>query len=208
MKRKNKLRVLEILCIISLLFTIFSIRRTYARYFEKVDTTYQTHIKRWLIKINDLNIHEAKSLSEVVQPVLVENENMNNNNTLVPGRTGYFDMMIDYTYVDLAFEYEFSIEQLNETQLKDFEIYGYEIVDGDKSTVTETKQIKGVIDPDKDLNSAKEKKRDIRILFRWNDGDGSIMDNKLDTQYSSEENEALNYRATLKFTQYIESETP
>lgn len=208
MKRKNKLRVLEILCIISLLFTIFSIRRTYARYFEKVDTTYQTHIKRWLIKINDLNIHEAKSLSEVVQPVLVENENMNNNNTLVPGRTGYFDMMIDYTYVDLAFEYEFSIEQLNATQLKDFEIYGYEIVDGDKSTVTETKQIKGVIDPDKDLNSAKEKKRDIRILFRWNDGDGSIMDNKLDTQYRSEENEALNYRATLKFTQYIESENP
>jgi len=208
MKRKNKLRVLEILCIISLLFTIFSIRRTYARYFEKVDTTYQTHIKRWLIKINDLNIHEAKSLSEVVQPVLVENENMNNNNTLVPGRTGYFDMMIDYTYVDLAFEYEFSIEQLNETQLKDFEIYGYEIVDGDKSTVTETKQIKGVIDPDKDLNSANEKKRDIRILFRWNDGDGSIMDNKLDTQYRSEENEALNYRATLKFTQYIESENP
>lgn len=208
MKRKNKLRVLEILCIISLLFTIFSIRRTYARYFEKVDTTYQTHIKRWLIKINDLNIHEAKSLSEVVQPVLVENENMNNNNTLVPGRTGYFDIMIDYTYVDLAFKYEFSIEQLNETQLKDFEIYGYEIVDGDKSTVTETKQIKGVIDPDKDLNSANEKKRDIRILFRWNDGDGSIMDNKLDTQYRSEENEALNYRATLKFTQYIESENP
>ncbi len=207
MKRKNKLRVLEILCIISLLFTIFSIRRTYARYFEKVDTTYQTHIKRWLIKINDLNIHEAKSLSEVVQPVLVENENMNNN-TLVPGRTGYFDMMIDYTYVDLAFKYEFSIEQLNETQLKDFEIYGYEIVDGDKSTVTETKQIKGVIDPNKDLNSANEKKRDIRILFRWNDGDGSIMDNKLDTQYRSEENEALNYRATLKFTQYIESENP
>ena len=208
MKRKNKLRVLEILCIISLLFTIYSIRRTYARYFEKVDTTYQTHIKRWLIKINDLNIHEAKSLSEVVQPVLVENENMNNNNTLVPGRTGYFDMMIDYTYVDLAFKYEFSIEQLNETQLKDFEIYGYEIVDGDKSTVTETKQIKGVIDPNKDLNSANEKKRDIRILFRWNDGDGSIMDNKLDTQYRSEENEALNYRATLKFTQYIESENP
>jgi len=117
-------------------------------------------------------------------------------------------MMIDYTYVDLAFKYEFSIEQLNETQLKDFEIYGYEIVDGDKSTVTETKQIKGVIDPDKDLNSANEKKRDIRILFRWNDGDGSIMDNKLDTQYRSEENEALNYRATLKFTQYIESENP
>ena len=166
MKRKNKLRVLEILCIISLLFTIFSIRRTYARYFEKVDTTYQTHIKKMvdkklMILISMKRNHLVKSYNLY----WLKTKNMNNN-TLVPGRTGYFDMMIDYTYVDLAFRYEFSIEQLNETQLKDFEIYGYEIVDGDKSTVTETKQIKGVIDPNKDLNSANGKKScDIRILL-------------------------------------------
>ena len=37
--KKKKLRILQILCIISLLITIFSIQRTYARYYEKVDTT-------------------------------------------------------------------------------------------------------------------------------------------------------------------------
>ena len=211
MKRKNKLRILQILCIISLLITIFSIQRTYARYFEKVDTTYQTHIKRWLIKINDNNIHEAKTLSEVMQPILVENENMNNNNTLVPGRTGYFEMLLDYTYVDLAFQYEFSIEQLNTNQLTDFEIYGYEVIDGENSTVTETKEIKGIIDPTTDLNSAKEKRREIRVLFRWNDGENSTMDNKADTQFKGESNSdiqdlhtILKYKATVKFNQYIE----
>lgn len=210
MKKKNKLRILQILCIISILITIISIQRTYARYFEKVDTTYDTHIKRWLIKVNDHVIHEEANLSEVVQPVLVENENMNNNNTLVPGRTGYFDLVIDYTYVDLAFEYDFSIEQLNDTKLQDFELYGYEIVDGEESTVTETKEIKGIIDPTTEVNSKKEKKREVRILFRWNDGEGSTMDNSADTQFkgenSADEQELhtlLKYRATLNFKQYI-----
>lgn len=210
MKRKNKLKILQILCIISVIITVFSIQRTYARYFEKVDTTYDTHIKRWLIKVNSHIIHEESTLSKVMQPIFVENDNMNNNNTLVPGRTGYFEMSIDYEFVDLAFEYEFSIEQLNTNKLNDFEIYGYEVIDGDESTVVETKEIKGIIDPTTDVNTAGEKVREIRILFRWNDGSGSIMNNYADTQFRGNTNSntedlhtILNYRATLKFSQYI-----
>ena len=214
MEKKSKLRILQILCIISLLITIISIQRTYARYFEKVDTTYETHIKRWLIKVNDHNIQEESTLSEVMQPIFVENDNMNNNNTLVPGRTGYFEMLLDYTYVDVAFEYDFSIEQLNPTPLPDFELYGYEIIDGDNNTITETKEIKGIIDPTTDINSKGEKKKEIRILFRWNDGDGSSMDNKSDTQFKGQANTdtknlhtTLKYKAILKFNQYIPTPT-
>ena len=210
MKKKNKLKILQILCLISLLITFVSIQRTYARYFEKVDTTYDTHIKRWLIRINEHKIHEETSLEKIVQPVIVDAENMNNNNTLVPGRTGYFDIVIDYAFVDLAFEYDFSIEQLNTKKLDDFEIYGYEIVDGDKSTITETKEIKGIIDPTTEVNSNNEKKREIKVLFRWNDGTGSTMNNKADTQFKGEANTnaqdlhtTLNYRATMNFKQYI-----
>ena len=210
MKKKNKLKILQILCLISLLITFVSIQRTYARYFEKVDTTYDTHIKRWLIRINEHNIHEETSLEKIVQPVIVDAENMNNNNTLVPGRTGYFDIVIDYAFVDLAFEYDFSIEQLNTKKLDDFEIYGYEIVDGDKSTITETKEIKGIIDPTTEVNSNNEKKREIKVLFRWNDGTRSTMNNKADTQFKGEANTnaqdlhtTLNYRATMNFKQYI-----
>ena len=213
MNKKKKLRILQILCIISLLITFVSIQKTYARYFEKVDTTYDTHIQRWFVKVNDHVIHEENTLSQVMQPIFVENENMNNNNTLVPGRTGYFEMLIDYSAVDLTFEYDFSIEQLNTNKLNDFEIYGYEVIDGDESTITETKEIKGIIDPNTELNSAKEKKREIRILFRWNDGTGSTMNNYADTQFRGNNNSdtqnlhtTLSYRATLNFKQYINQE--
>ena len=220
MKEKTKLRIIQVMCIISILITIFSIQRTYAKYFEKVDTTYQTHIKRWLINVNTYNIHEKSELNQVMQPILVEDTNMNNN-ILVPGRRGYFEMLIDYSAVDLAFEYEFSIEQLNSTPLEDFEIYGYEVIDADgTSTVTETKEIKGVIDPTTEVDSNRDKKRNIRVLFRWNDANADTTDNAAakgmnnyeDTQFRGETDTSenadglhtvLNYRATIKFSQYI-----
>ncbi len=221
MKEKTKLRIIQILCIISILITIFSIQRTYAKYYEKVDTTYKTNIKRWLINVNSNNIHEMSTLNEVMQPILVDDENMNNNNTIVPGRRGYFEMLIDYSAVDLAFEYEFSIEQLNSTPLEDFEIYGYEVIDADgTSKITETKEIKGVIDPTTEVDSNRDKKRDIRVLFRWNDENADTtdsasiagMNNYEDTHFKGENDTSadadglhtvLNYKATMKFTQYI-----
>ncbi len=220
MKEKTKLRIIQVMCIISILVTIFSIQRTYAKYFEKVDTTYQTHIKRWLINVNTYNIHEMSELNQVMQPILVDGENMNNN-IVVPGRRGYFEMLIDYSAVDLAFEYEFSIEQLNSKPLEDFEIYGYEVIDADgMSTITETNEIKGVIDPTTEVDSNGDKKRNIRILFRWNDDNADTTDNVAadgmnnyeDTQFKGEKDTSenadglhtvLNYKAIMKFKQYI-----
>ena len=118
------------------------------------------------------------------------------------------------------------MEQLNETPLEDFEIYGYEVIDGDDHTITETSEIKGMIDPTTEVNSAGEKKREIRVLFRWNDGEGSTMDNRADTQFRGEKQNTANdenttdgdttnqndlhttlkYRATMTFTQYIPPE--
>lgn len=219
MKEKTKLRVIQILCIVSLLITVFSIQKTYAKYFEKIDTRYATHIKRWIINVNNSNIRENESLTEIMTPVLRENEHMNSNNTLVPGREGYFEFLIDYSEVDLAFRYEFDIKQLNETQLSDFQIYGYSIVEGETETITELSEpnklseIKQVIDPDNEehLNSDGEKKRQIRVLFRWYDGEGNTMDNQADTLFAGEENtdtedtihDLFKYNVKITFTQQL-----
>ena len=110
MKEKTKSRVIQILCIVSLIITVFSIQRTYAKYFEKVNTTYATNIKRWVINLNNTDIHgKSQELSTIMQPTFRENAHMNNNDTLVPGREGYFEFVIDYSKVDLAFKYEFDI---------------------------------------------------------------------------------------------------
>ena len=157
-KEKTKLRVIQILCIVSLLVTVFSIQKTYAKYFEKVDTTYATNIKKWAIEVNDIYIHEETTLSNIMNPIFFYNENMDNNggsnNILVPGREGCFDFLIDYSNVDVGFKFSFDIEQLNkktaideatgnETQvdshLEDFEVYGYVIADSDFEITSTTK---------------------------------------------------------------------
>ena len=221
MKIKSKLILIKTLLIISILITAYSIQRTYAKYYEKLGTTYDTNIKKWVINVNNKNVHEEETLTEVMNPVFMENENMNNNETLVPGREGYFPMLIDYSYVDLKFKYEVSIQQLNETILEDFEIYGFEVVDGENTTITTTDEegnkirdkITGIIDPTTEVNSNGEKKKEIRILFRWNDSEDSVMDNKADTQYVGEENtdensdglhKILKYKAVMTFEQYID----
>ena len=157
-KEKTKLRVIQILCIVSLLVTVFSIQKTYAKYFEKVDTTYATNIKKWAIEVNDKYIHEETTLSNVMNPTFFYNENMDNNggfnNILVPGREGCFDFLIDYSNVDVGFKFAFDIEQLNkktvidettgnetevDSHLEDFEVYGYVIVDSDFEITSTTK---------------------------------------------------------------------
>ncbi len=219
MKEKTKLRIIQILCIISLIITVFSIQRTYAKYFEKIDTTYDTKIKRWIIKVNGVDIHN-KTEEVVMEPTFVENEHMNEN-VLVPGREGYFELLIDYTKVDVAFKCDFDLKQNNEEAiLEDFEIYGYSIIttDADSGEETETKtqletannfsELTQLIDPT--TQADEEKNLHIKILFRWNDENKDTLDsdektgmnNYEDTQYVKNK-ENLNYKVKVTFTQQM-----
>lgn len=229
-KEKTKLRVIQILCIISVLITVFSIQRTYARYFEKVDTTYDTNIKRWVINVNDVDIHgKGEELNTIMQPIFIENEHMNSNDTLVPGREGYFDFSINYSKVDLAFRFNFDIQQLNtktvvddvtgetsevDAHLEDFQIYGFTIIDGANTEtilIQNLNEIKPVIDPnantisytnsgeDKVLNLNADSKVELQVLFRWNDDTGSTMDNAEDTAFAGEVNSEDSMRDLLNY---------
>jgi len=220
MKEKTKLRVIQILCIVSLLITFFSIQRTYAKYYEQVGTTYATNIRRWVINVNESIIHEETTLSNIMTPKFFYNEHMsvneNLNNILVPGREGCFDFLIDYTQVDLPFKFSFDIKQLNvateggtqvDAHLEDFEVYGYVIVDPDFSITSTTKiddigeittltkvdgkyQLSGLTQAMDPEDSEKQKR--ILVLFRWND-------ENMDTTDATEA-EGMNNQEDTQFT--------
>lgn len=216
MKEKTKLKIIQILCIISILTTVFSIQRTYAKYFEKIDTIYATNIKKWVINVNEKNIHNEETLTNVMTPVFFHNEHMNNNDTLVPGRIGCFDFVIDYTNVDVEFDFSFNIEQTNTTKLTDFEVYAYKILDldfeitptttiDDIGEITTLSKINGkyqlseitqTIDP----TTAEEKQKRIIVIFRWNDTEENLMDNEADTKFKETE---INYKVGITFTQKV-----
>lgn len=205
MKEKTKLKIIQILCIISILITACFIQRTYAKYYERIDTTYATSIKRWVINVNGKNIHNEETLTNVMTPQFFYNEHMNTNNTLVPGRTGYFEFTIDYTNVDVPFDFSVSIEQ---PDLIDFEVYGYKIIDSDFE-ITSTTTIEDIgelneltsdsiqtIDPSLDAT----KQTRALIIFRWNDSDENLMDNASDTEIAGTN---LNYKVKITFKQKV-----
>lgn len=205
MKEKTKLKIIQILCIISILITAFFIQRTYAKYYERIDTTYATSIKRWVINVNGKNIHNEETLTNVMTPQFFYNEHMNTNNTLVPGRTGYFEFTIDYTNVDVPFTYKFDLE---ETDLPDFEVYGYKIIDPNfKITSTTTIDDIGELNEltsdsiqtiDPSLDATKQSR--MLVIFRWNDSDENLMDNASDTEIAGTN---LNYKVKITFKQKV-----
>lgn len=237
MKEKTILRVIQILCILSALITMFSIQKTYAKYYEQVGTTYATNIKRWVINVNEKNLHQEDTLSNVMTPQFFYDPNMTMNDgdnaILVPGRHGYFDFLIDYTSVDVSFKFEFDIEQLNQTEegaesyLKDFEVYGYAVVDTDLEITETTKvtDIEGITTLTKnngkydltgitqqiDITETEKQKR-VLVLFKWNDDNNNVMNNFADTTFVGEEDATdgndglhtlLKYNVEITFTQTV-----
>lgn len=127
MKRKTKFKILRILFVISLIISLYMISDIYAKYQEQVNTSYQSSVKRWKVKVNDEIVRQNTSLKEIITPNLTGNQYIKDN-VIVPGREGYFEFDVDYSQVDVPFTFDFSLNQ--STQLLDFEYYAYVINDG------------------------------------------------------------------------------
>lgn len=204
---KNKIKVIiQILCIISLVITAFSIRNTYAKYYEKRNTNYSTNIKKWVIQLNNYDILEETDISKIIEPTFETDENVNDG-VLVPGRIGYFDLVVDYTYVDVSFTMDCTIQSQEETELTDLEIYGYAIVDDSgNETMQDSTEIHQIINVEEE--GSKQKR--LKIYFRWNDDQDNQMDDMADTMFKGAEQDgsdhtALKYLVNITFNQLNET---
>ncbi len=201
----KKVRILEILLVISLIITIFFINETYSKYLEEMDTYYQIGMKKWMIVVNKKDIQEEKTLNDVMIPNFIANTNMKDN-VIVPGRKMYFEFTMDYTNVDVKFKCNFTITQLNDNKLKDFRMIGYTLINnGVESTLVSANEMQLSIDP----NEENQKEKKVRVYYEWNDGEDNLMNNLEDTKYkgqSLEENirTILKYNVSLTFIQDIE----
>lgn len=209
-KKINKLKILtnlKVLFVISLLITMFFISTTYSKYYEEMNTNYDIDMMRWNIKLNEEEIQNITDLTKIMQPTFIENENIEEN-IIAPGRKGYFDIIIDYSQVDIPFKFELNIQQTGENKLTDFKVYGYSIVEKEESEIIESDKISHIINPN-ETKEGKEKKEELKIYFKWNDDEDNNMNNIQDTQFRGEENNEgkntiLRYSVNLRFSQYLE----
>ena len=191
MNRKLKF----ILAIIALVFCVTQIQQTYAKYVETKEGDTNFTVAKWKILVNNQDITEAATMSSLINPVYVQNDNVAEG-VIAPGSEGYFDLVIDASKTEVSFQYNISVTTSENSSVKDLIITGYTLNDG------------ALIPVDSELNNisntvyyySENKVNSLRVYFKWLDGDGESMDNSADTEASLSNNSAK-LKVNLSFIQ-------
>ena len=191
MNRKLKF----ILAVIALVFCITQIQQTYAKYVDTKEGDTNFTVAKWKILVNNQDITEAATMSSLINPVYVQNDNVAEG-VIAPGSEGYFDLVIDASKTEVSFQYNISVTTSENSSVKDLIITGYTLNDG------------ALIPADSELNNisntvyyySENKVNSLRVYFKWLDGDGESMDNSADTEASLSNNSAK-LKVNLSFIQ-------
>ena len=190
MEKKDIKFIIIFIFVVGISF-IYLFQATYAKYRKQITSEVNANVASWNIKINDEAIANKKKLANSITPIFDENEYVKAN-TLAPGVTGHFDIIIDSSNVDVDFTYEITASLAEDTDLKDFKITGYEL--NDSGTINKyDSSITGDL-----VKNTKNTK--IRFYVAWIDDDTNEMDNSEDTTYAVNHTNVI-YNLTIKFTQ-------
>ena len=195
----TKKKIILLFACLSLLVFMGGTAYTYAKYYSQTKRDIGTNIKKWNIKVNDIDIKNGTTLTDQIVATFTGSSHIADN-TMAPSSEGYFDLVLDYSDVEVSFKYEISIEE--NTTIPDISIYKLEVdgieIQGNGLTISNSIDIKNDTSPDK--------KKNIKVYVKWNDDEsqGATMDNDEDTKVVIE-NDTIKFNINLKFTQILET---
>ena len=192
MKNKRILIVITVLLLLS--GSYFLYQGAYAKYRKKVVQTVNISLAKWDIKINSESIAGKQSISSTVIPIFEANDYIAEG-VIAPGASGYFDIEIDATDVDVSFGFELDVVVADQEKFPDIIAYGYIVNPGEDSEILEFSEegITGEIAHNTPITK-------LRIYIKWDDSSENVMDNAADTALAIG-NATLGMNATFVFTQ-------
>lgn len=210
-----KTRIKIMLVFMSLALTVSLMSNTYSRYVADTTGSLEVQFAKWKILVNETDITSGNVSSIELTPVVDENENVAQNK-LAPSSKGYFDIEIDPTDVEVSFDYEISLEVLNEN-IPDLLVTKYSLIKGDTDLDKDTIEMNDIVDNVisgtfryKNVASGSDEvfafePFTIRVYFEWVDNEEvSTMSDEADTQIGvNAENYTLQIKANIKFEQNV-----
>ena len=220
------LRIKILMVFIPLCLLLCFMSNTYSRYVANTTGNLNMAFAQWQILVDNNDIVNNTSSSINLTPIIDENQYVETNK-IAPSSTGYFDISIDPSNVDVSFNYSIALSVVNEN-LPDLMITKYAILNSDydeKDTITytdiEDNIIKGSLDLDTiatsgddnvatggdEIKVANFKPFTIRICFEWYEGTNEKMNDAADTLIGiNTENNNLQINAEIKFEQKLNDE--
>ena len=203
MKKKVKI----ILVMIMLSFTMCIMSNTYSRYVADTTGEIEALFSKWQILVNDNDILNNTETSFKLVPIINDNKNVKTN-TIAPSSTGYFDIEVDPSLVDVSFDYDITFS-IDNTEFTDLMISKYAILDnnyveGDVinyNSINENK-INGTLLYDNNTENFKFNKFTVRVFFEWYECETEKMNDENDTNLQSKFN-SFNINANIHFSQKL-----
>ena len=218
-----RVKVLGALVPLCLLLCFMS--NTYSRYVADTTGNLKMSFAQWQILVNNEDITNNSSSSVILTPVIDENKYVESNK-IAPSSSGYFDISIDPSNVDVSFNYSITLDVVNEN-IPDLIITKYAILDNDykeNDTITykniENNIIQGSLDVEKIATSSDEiiasssdeiKEHSfepfiVRICFEWYEGQDEKMNDESDSLIgTTADSTNLEINAEIKFEQKLDS---
>ena len=215
-----RIKILSVFIPLCLLLCFMS--NTYSRYVADTTGNLKMSFAQWQILVNNDDITNSSSSSINLKPVIDKNKYVEDNK-IAPSSTGYFDISIDPSNVDVAFNYSITLDVVNEN-IPDLIITKYAILDKDYNeddTINyeniNNNLIQGSLDFDNVATSSDEIATEtdeikehsfepfiVRICFEWYEGENEKMDDEDDTLVvNNDEDSDLEINAVVKFEQKL-----
>ena len=201
----KKFKVLIVIA--SLAVTLSLMSNTYSRYVASSDGNLQIEFAKWQLLVNNTDITNNASSTISFEPTILPNDNVAENK-IAPSSTGYFDIEIDPTNVDVSFKYNIDLS-IDNTNIPDLMITKYEIIPEShiEGNALETKYLEnGTISDTMYYKNGGFEKMTIRIYFQWFEGENEAMDDAADTNVgytATTENTTFTINANINFEQFI-----
>lgn len=199
----KKIKIL--LLIFSLSLTLSYMSNTYSRYVADATGNVNVLFAKWQILVNDNDITNGTTSSIAITPEVDENPHVASG-TIAPSSKGHFDIIINPENVGVSFEYDITLDVLNDN-IPDLMITKYSIlpkgyIEGDQVDVTPITN--NVITETRDLVENKHETFTIRVYFEWFEGkkNNETMNDDADTAVAIN-NESLDIQAKISFKQKL-----
>lgn len=208
-----RIKVLSVFIPLSLFLCFMS--NTYSRYVADTTGNLKMSFAQWQILVNNDDITNNFTSSINLTPVIDKNKYVEDNK-IAPSSSGYFDISIDPSNVDVSFNYSILLELVNDN-IPDLMITKYAILDSDYSendVITykniDNNLIQGSLDVEHITTPTDENQEHsfepfiIRICFEWYEGEDETMSDDADTLVGNNAlNNELEIRAQIKFEQKL-----
>lgn len=154
-RRYNKLYIIYFL--ISLFFVL---SLTVSRYTSVSEVDVQADVALWKIAINNVQISQNTTLANSIKIV----KNSGTSTVILPGETGYFDIVIDPTDTEVSIQYELTIDFSG--MPSDMQITGYSLNSSSTNTFPANNKLSGEIRLDDGPLDSTDKQT-YRVYWKW-----------------------------------------